>query len=141
MFQGREVVSPSPNFSIGSTTFFGSFLMTGHGLVLAGIGLDLGAIQRPMAQAHHAGLLAQAQDLNEHTLEGIEVAAPELTDPAVVRLRVPCQHPEGQILVTGPFTLAGGDDAHAVGVKQRQHPGINPLLPSGILGLSRDQDL
>jgi hypothetical protein len=32
-----------------------------------------------MAQAHHADLLAQPQDLDEETLEGIEVAVPKLT--------------------------------------------------------------
>jgi hypothetical protein len=60
--------------------------LVAHGLVLGGIGLHLGAIQRHMAQAHYPG---------------IEVAAPELTDAAVIRLLVPCQHPEGQILVAG----------------------------------------
>jgi len=34
-----------------------------------------------MAQAHHAGL-AEGQDLNEQTLEGIEVAAAKLTAAA-----------------------------------------------------------
>ncbi|MFM9101068.1 MAG: hypothetical protein ACKOPS_06895 [Cyanobium sp.] len=71
-----------------------------------------------MTQAHHPGLLAQPQDLNEQILEGIEVAAPELTDAAVVRLLIPGQHPAtwpqasvaeplGQILVAGPLDLAG----------------------------------
>jgi len=58
--------------------------LVAHGLALGGIGLHLGAIQRHMAQAHYPV---------------IEVAAPELTDAAVIRLLVPCQHPEGQILV------------------------------------------
>jgi hypothetical protein len=39
--------------------------LVAHGLVLGGIGLHLGAIQRHMAQAHYPGLLAEAQDLNE----------------------------------------------------------------------------
>ncbi len=121
-----------------------------HGLVLTGIGLNLGAnrlaeacgYERYVAQAHHAGLVAQPQDLNEQTLEGIEVAAPELADPAVVRLLVAGQHPEGQVLVAGSLDLAGGDDANAVGVEQqhRRHPRVKSLLAAGILGLSKDQD-
>jgi len=59
-----------------------------------------------MAQAHHVGLLAQPEDLNEQTLEGVEITAAELTDPALVRLLVAGQHPEGQILGAGPLDLA-----------------------------------
>jgi hypothetical protein len=76
-----------------------------HGFALGGVGLHLGAIQSDMTQAHHPGLLAQPQDLNEQILEGIEVAAPELADAAVVRLLIPGQHPEGQILVAGRSIL------------------------------------
>ena len=60
--------------------------LVAHGFAPGGVGLHLGPIQGHMAQAHHPGLLAQPQDLNKQILEGIEVAAPELTDPAVVRL-------------------------------------------------------
>ena len=122
-----------------------------HGLVLAGIGLHLGAIQRHKAQAHHAGFLAEPQDLHKQITERLEVAAAELTDPAVVRLLVAGQHPEGQVLVAGPLDLARRHRAHAVGVQQQQrqplrgrlrlHPGIEPLLAAGILGLGWDQDL
>jgi len=122
-----------------------------HGLVLGGIGLHLGAVQGHMAKAHHPRFLAQPQDLNKQTLEGIEIAPTEVTDPAVIRLLVTGQYPEGQILVTGPLDLAVGDDAHAVGVEQehrqplrgrlRLHPGVKPLLAAGILGLSGNQDL
>jgi len=91
-------------------------LFVAHGLVLAGIGLNLGAVKRHMAQAHHPGLLAQPQDLNVATgfraavqiLESTEVAAPELADPAVVRLLIAGQHPECQILVAGALDLPGG---------------------------------
>jgi hypothetical protein len=96
-----------------------------------------------MAQAHHPLLLAQPKDLHKQALEGIEVAAAELADPAVVGLLVAGQHPEGQILVAGTLDLAGRNDAHAVGVKQqhRHHARVKPLLPTRILGLGRDQDL
>jgi hypothetical protein len=121
-----------------------------HRFVLAGIALHLGTIQGHMAQAHHPSLLAQPQDLHEQIAQRIEVAAPEFTDPTVVRLLVAGQHPECQVLVAGPLDPAGGDDAHAVAVEQQQrqslrgrlrlHPGVKPLLPTGILALGRDQN-
>ena len=52
----------------------------------------------------------------------------ELTYAAVVRLLVAGQHPEGQILVAGPLDLAGGDRAHAVGVKQQQRQPLRGRL-------------
>ena len=75
-------------------------------LVCEGIGLNLRAIVSHMAEAHHPGLLAEAQDLNEQTLEDIEVEAPELTDAAVVRLLVGGGQPEDQVLVAGASTAA-----------------------------------
>ena len=60
-----------------------------------------------MAQAHHPGFLAEPQDLHKQRAQGLQVAAAELTDPAVVRLLVAGEHPEGQILVAGPLDLAG----------------------------------
>ncbi len=56
-----------------------------HRLVFAGIGADLGAIQRHMAQAHQSCLLAEAQHLNKQPGQGTQVAAAEIADPAVVR--------------------------------------------------------
>jgi hypothetical protein len=103
-----------------------------------------------MAKAHHAGLLAEAQDLHKQLAQRLRIATAELTDPAVVRLLVAGQHPEGQILVAGPLNPAGGDDTAAVGVKQQQgqplrgrlrlHPRVETLLAAGILGLSRDHN-
>ncbi len=60
-----------------------------------------------MAQAHHAGFLAEPQDLHKQIAQGLKVAATELTDAAVVRLLVGREHPEGQILVAGPLDPAG----------------------------------
>jgi hypothetical protein len=61
------------------------------------------------------------------------------------------EHQERQILVAGQPDLSGGDDANVVGVEQqhrqplrgrlRLHPGGESFLPTGILGLGRDQDL
>ncbi|MCP9848178.1 hypothetical protein KBY86_14965 [Synechococcus sp. Lug-A] len=43
-----------------------------HGLMFGGIGLNLVAIQRHMAQAHHPGWLTEPQDLNEQTHERVK---------------------------------------------------------------------
>ena len=94
-------------------------------------------------KAHHAGLLAQPQDLNKQTFESIKVAATEVADPAVVLLLIAGEHTESQILIAGPIDLRLQHRPHAVRVEQqhRRHPRIEPLLPAGILGLSGDQDL
>jgi hypothetical protein len=60
-----------------------------HGLVFAGIGLNLGVIQRHMAQAHHVGLLTQPQDLNKKVAQRVEVAASEFA-VAIGFLRISC---------------------------------------------------
>lgn len=73
--------------------------LVAHSIVLGGIGLHLGAVQRHMAQADHAGRLAEAQDLNEQLAQGLKIAAPELTDPSVLWLLVAGKYPKCQILV------------------------------------------
>jgi len=62
-----------------------------HGLVLAGIGADLDAIQRHMTQAHQSCLLAEPQHLNKKPGQGRQVAPAEITDAAVIRLQVACE--------------------------------------------------
>jgi hypothetical protein len=106
-----------------------------HALALGGIGLNIGANQGNMAQAHHNGFLAEAQDLNEQTIEGIEVAAPELTDAAVVRLLVGGEHPECGAFPTGLLDLSGAGQPDAVGVQEQHqhHPRVVGLLFAGIL--------
>ena len=89
-----------------------------HRFVFGGLGLHLGAIECYEAQAHHAGLLAEAQDLHKQSTERLEVAAAELTDASVIRLLVAGEHLKGQTLIAGALDPAGGDDPRAVGVKQ-----------------------
>ncbi len=103
-----------------------------HRLVFGGIGLDLGAIQSHVAQAHQARLLAQPQHLHKQALEGIEVAAAELADPAVVGLPVAGEHPEGGILPAGPLDPARGWYADALGVQEQHHH--HPRLTTIIRG-------
>ena len=74
-----------------------------HGLVLGGIGLDLGAILIHVAQTHPSRLLAQPQHLHEQTRQRIEVHAAEIIDPALVRLLVAGEHTECRILTAGPL--------------------------------------
>ena len=66
-----------------------------HGLVLAGIGFHLSAVECNLAQPHQPSLLTEPQQLNEQPGQGIEVPAAEIADPAVVGLLVAGHHPEG----------------------------------------------
>ncbi len=53
-------------------------------LVLGGIGLQLRAIKERMAQVHNPGLLAEAQDVNEEAVKGINIPTSRINDPAAV---------------------------------------------------------
>jgi hypothetical protein len=85
--------------------------LTAQCLMFGGIGLDLGAIEGHVAQAHQARLLTQPQHLHKLARQCIEMNEAEITDPAVVRLLIAGEHAEGQILVARSLNLAGGDDA------------------------------
>lgn len=80
--------------------------LVAHGLVDAGVGSHLGAVQRHMPHLHQAGLLAEPEHLHKQILQQLQVPAAELTDPCVVRLLVTAQYPERQILVAGPLDLS-----------------------------------
>ena len=54
-----------------------------HGLVPGSTGLHLGAIERDPPKLHEARLLAEQQDVEEESMEGLEVPAPELADGLV----------------------------------------------------------
>jgi hypothetical protein len=105
-----------------------------HGLVFGSIGLDLGAVEGHVAQAHQARLLAQPQHLHKQARQCIEMNEAEITDPAVIRLLVAGEHPEGGILPAGPLDPPGGGDADAVGVEQQHHhhPRLIGLDPAWI---------
>ena len=103
--------------------------------MFAGIGAEFGAIQCHMAQAHQPGLLADLEHLDEQASQGAQMAAAEVTDPAVVRLLVARQHPEGGVLPAGFLDLARAGQSDAVGVKEQHHhhPRLVRLLAAGIL--------
>ena len=106
-----------------------------HRLVLAGIGFDLGAIQRHLAQAHQPCLLAQPEHLNKQAGQGGQVLATKVADAAVVRLLVAGQHTEGGVLPAGLLDLAGAGQTDAVGVQEQvhHHSGVVGLLTPRIL--------
>lgn len=49
-----------------------------YGLVLAGVGIDLDAIQSHVPKAQNSCLLAEPQDLKKQSFEGFEIAAPKI---------------------------------------------------------------
>ena len=106
-----------------------------HGVVLAGIGLQLGSIQSHVAQAHQPRLLTQPEHLNKQPTQDSEVAATEIADPAVVGLLVAGEHPEGGVFPAGLLDLPGAGQPDAVGVQEQHHhhPGVVGLLPAWIL--------
>ena len=77
-----------------------------HGLVAAGIGLDLGAIHRNGAQLDQAHLARQSHHLDEQFGELGQVQGTEVADRAVRREVVGCQHPKGNVLMQLPGDLA-----------------------------------
>jgi len=106
-----------------------------HGLVFAGVGAEFGAIQRHMAQAHQPRLLTHLEHLDKQSGQGSQVTAAEIADPAVVRLLVAGQHPEGGVLPAGLLDLAGAGQPNAVGVQEQphHHSRLVGLLPPRIL--------
>ena len=54
----------------------------------AGVGVDLGAVERDRAQLQHAHLTGELQDLDEQGLDRLEEAPPESRNGVVVRVLV-----------------------------------------------------
>ena len=104
------------------------------GLVLAGAGLELGAVEGHPAESHQAGLLAQDEDLEEEPREGGQVATAELADGLVVGPRLPGEDHEADVraeaLLDAPRTGDPGgvaveqDLEHQRGVVRRHAPGL-----------------
>jgi hypothetical protein len=73
--------------------------LVAHGLVAAGVGLELGAIHRDRAQLDQAHLARQAHHLHEQVRQLLEVEGPEVSDRAVRGEVARGQHPERHVLV------------------------------------------
>ncbi len=73
-----------------------------------------------MVQAHHPGILQQAQDLNKQLLEGLQTPASEPTDVSLVWPLDGAEHPDGPIHVAGSLDLVGRVDSHALGLDQQE---------------------
>ncbi|SDB74740.1 hypothetical protein SAMN02927895_05442 [Belnapia rosea] len=72
-----------------------------HGLVLGGIGPQLGAVHREVIEPDQAGAPAQGQNLHEERGQGGEMAPAELADGAEVRPVQRCHRLEVETLFAG----------------------------------------
>ncbi len=77
-----------------------------HGLVLAGIGLHFGPIERDVAHGAKAGACAQLEHLHKQARERIAMLEPKLIDRREVRMLAAGEHPKGHVLVGGTLDLA-----------------------------------
>src|SRR3954469_18750623 len=91
--------------------------------VAAGVGVDLGAIERDRAQLQHAHLTGELQYLDEQGLDLLKEAPPEGCDGIVVRVLVGRDEAERHRIITRPLQLAAGEHAGGVAVDQdaQQH--------------------
>jgi hypothetical protein len=72
--------------------------LVAHRLVLGGVGLHLGPVQR-VAELHQPRLLTDPEHLDEQLREHRVMDAPELADAGVVRMLVAGDDPERYVLV------------------------------------------
>lgn len=77
-----------------------------HRLMLARVGLDLGSIDRHMAQLHQTGLFAQQQGLREQPRKRLQMTLAKLRKCIVVRMRVRRKITERHILIGPSLDLA-----------------------------------
>lgn len=91
-----------------------------QGLVLAGVGLDLGAIQRDVPELEQLHLARQHQHLHKQRLNLLEKPPPERRQCVVIRVRVGCHEAKCHRVVGGALDLAAG--VHATGVAVDQQP-------------------
>jgi hypothetical protein len=80
--------------------------------VTAGIGVQLGAIQRHRAQLQHAHLAGHRQHLYEQRLDLLQEAPPERDDRVVIGMLVRGDEAERHRVIARPLQLAA-----------RKHPG------------------
>ena len=82
-----------------------------HGMMLGGVGLQLGAVLGHMPQLDQPGLLPQPQHLHKQVAQGSQMLLAKGGQRAKVRHLVGGQHPEAVVLLEMPGQAAGGGDA------------------------------
>jgi hypothetical protein len=86
--------------------------------VAAGVGVDLGAVERDRAHLQHAHLARQQQHLHEQCLDRLEKAPPERGDGVVIGVLVGGDEAKRHRIIGGPLQLAAGEHARGVAVDQ-----------------------
>src|SRR6267154_5308543 len=89
--------------------------------MLAGVGLDLGSVDRHMTQLHQASFGTKQQSLREQTRERIQMTLAELRDGGVVRVLVAGKITEGYVLQGARLNLARTVDALRITVQEQTH--------------------
>ena len=94
--------------------------------MLAGVGLELGAVDAHQAHAQQLQLLGQQQNLQEALRHRVEVLPPEARDRIVVGVPVRRNEANPDIAVRRPLDTTAGKDPVGVAVDQQRqhHPGV-----------------
>jgi hypothetical protein len=106
-----------------------------HRLVLARVRLELGAIQRDMAELDQPGPPAQPQHLSKQPGQSLKMAPPEVADGAAVRPLHAGHRPHVEAFRARLGDLPRRVDALGVGIQQQRHHHrrvvwrLAPLLP------------
>src|ERR1019366_740198 len=108
-----------------------------HRLVLAGVRLDLGSVDRHMAQLHQSSFRTQQQSLHEQARERIQMTGAELGDGGVVRVLIAGKITEGHVLEGARLNLARTVDAPRIAVQKQTDHHLRRIgrLPAAILVL------
>jgi pimeloyl-ACP methyl ester carboxylesterase len=110
-----------------------------QGLVLAGVGRDLGAVQRDVAQLQALHLSRQHQHLDEQLLDLRQEAPAEAGNAVVVGLRVRSNEAKRHRVVTGALDLAAGVHASGVAVHQQAQQHRRVVRIAAASGVLADQ--
>ena len=86
--------------------------------VLAGVGVDLRAVQRDCAHLKQAHLARQKQNLHEQRLDLLQKTPPERRDGVVIGMFVRRNEAESHRIIRRPLQLAAGKHARGVAVDQ-----------------------
>ena len=91
----------------------------GQGLVLGGVGFDLGPVQRNLPELHQLHRLRQAQHLDEQVFQFHQKSLPEVRQGVVVGMGLDRQKAERHRIVGGPLDLATGEHAGGIAIDQQ----------------------